>query len=139
MANFPKQGELTIGQREARQPGKTKRRRVNAYNAVRSCEAHMRCFDGGIDHDGWVRAKDCPFCAAKLKWAETCTEAAHAVARGMGAANGKWYDLFPACREHHSEQGRRGNAHMAHRYGVDPENLAQRLAAEHLRELGAIA
>ncbi len=132
--DLPKTGELTTGQREARQPGKAKRGRVKAHNAIKAREAYMRCFDGGIGHDDWVRAKPCPFCKVQ----ETHTQAAHATARGMGAAKGRWYVLFPACQCHHDEQGAEGNEHMAHKYGVCPTSLARACTGQHLRELGAI-
>lgn len=142
---FPQTGDLTIGQREARQPGKTKRGRVNAHNAVRAKEAYMRCFDGGVGHDEWVRALVCPVCLHIRKRQESITQACHVTARGMGSANGFWYDLVPLCAKHHDEQGsmvstggQTGNAFIASMYGVLLEPLAQQLTEEHLRELGAI-
>lgn len=138
-ADFPKTGELTTGQREARQPGKTKRRRVNAHNRTRARTDHMRCFDGGIDHDSWIRAKPCAVCSLpKEKPQESPTQAAHTVARGMGAARGRWYHLVPLCAFHHDYIGDYGMKALEDSWPIHLGPLARTLAAEHLQELGAI-
>lgn len=137
--DLPKTGELTTGQREARQPGKTKRRRVNAHNRTRARTNHMRCFDGGIDHDSWIRAMPCSVCSKlRAKPQDGPTQASHVVARGMGAARGRWYHLVPLCAFHHDYQSRYGLKALEDSYDARLAERAQQLAAEHLRELDAI-
>lgn len=107
-------------------------------NPVRTRENHQRCFDGGIDHDSWIRSLACAICRTLEDPQLTPTQACHTIARGMGAAKGKWYHLWPGCAMHHAEQGKGGNDFILAHYGVDLHKIARECTRIHLLEVGAI-
>src|SRR5690606_40837693 len=53
---------------------------------------------------------------------DTGVQAAHVIARGMGAVKGGRFDLVPLCSAHHREAGEAGTSQRAafeQRYGLD--------------------
>lgn len=109
-------------------------------NPERKRERHMRDFDGGIQHDHFVRAQGCILLSP---WRVTLAEnecsgpiqAAHVRPRSTG---GRWFDLVGLCERHHRMQERLGNEYLKIATGVDLEERAQELAERNLKEKGAI-
>ena len=105
-------------------------------NPDRRAGKHLRNYDGGggLDHDRWIRGKPCCLCGF---WAKGI-QAAHAIARGMGGANGAWWSLIPLCNTHHRLQESVGNAGIFEKYGIDLVSAAKRYTRQHLEEMDAI-
>ncbi len=116
---------------------------IRRANPERRARKYARNFSGdgeggGIEHDTWIRARYCCLCVAARVPQVGPTQAAHVIARGMGAAKGRWTDLVPLCPQHHELQGRIGNGGIAKTFDVDLGYVAKRLVREHLEEIGAI-
>ena len=111
---------------------------VRRSNPERRAASHKRNFDGGIDHDGWVRRLDCVICQKWGSRQETPTQAAHVVARGMGGAHGAWWDIAPLCFKDHREHERLGTKGVLDVYNVDLIETARTMTRRHLEEIGAI-
>lgn len=92
-------------------------------------DLHLRNFDGGIDHDSWIRRMPCCVCGPRGQ--KTRTEAAHVTTRG---ADGKARDIVPLCSSHHQEQGDMGIASFQEHYLVDLEAVAAELWEQHQDE-----
>lgn len=104
-------------------------------NPERKRERHMRDFDGGIQHDHFVRAKGC---ALGSRIAGTpcggSIQAAHVTARSVG---GRWFDLVGLCDNHHRLHERIGTSgFMASNCNLVA--LARENVLENLKEKGAI-
>jgi hypothetical protein len=103
--------------------------KLRSVNPERRKEKHVRNFDGGIDHDTWIRALPCCVCELFNLEQSGPTQAAHVVARGMGGAKGAWFDTLPLCAVCHSKQeamSKRSDSHAR------LKAVAHELAVRHL-------
>lgn len=109
--------------------------RLPKTNPERKRERHMRDFDGGIQHDHFVRARGC----ALSRLAEPCNgsiQAAHVVkTRGAG---GNWTGIVGLCNAHHRMQEAMGTQRIREVTTIDLVALAKHYVLENLREKGAI-
>jgi len=78
--------------------------KLPAVNPANQKAAHMRNFDGGIDHDRHICSLPCVWCDLEGIEQQSITQPAHIIARGMGGCNGAWFDQCPLCEHHHRAQ-----------------------------------
>lgn len=104
-------------------------------NAARFDEAHHINYDGGIEHDCWIRRKRCCVCEALGLRSPLHIEAAHVIARGMGGCNSGWWWLVPLCQNHHQLQGDIQCEGVLESLNVDLVALAKAFTLAHVQEL----
>ncbi len=118
-----------------KKPGKSlaRRTRLKPRNKERSAAKYERNFDGPGDlhHGAYIRRQDCCLCRSRGTRQLTTTQAAHALARGMGGCNGSYRHLVALCDRHHREQERIGNHGVLELYGVDLMAEAERQIVAH--------
>ncbi len=106
--------------------------KLRPVNPKRAAKKSARNFG---PHADFVRQQPCavPGCTRTV-------EAAHVTCRGMGGANGGWWDLVPLCSLHHREQ-EGCLEEFQEAYEIDLRELAVDLVAQdlpRLRQLGVI-
>jgi hypothetical protein len=114
---------------------KAKRAALPKTNPERKRERHMRDFDGGIEHDHFVRATGCALARCEGFRCDGPIQAAHVRPRSTG---GHWFNLVGLCERHHRTQEEFGNEYLRLATGVNLGALAQELAERNLKEKGAI-
>lgn len=112
-----------------------KRTPLPKTNPERKRERHMRDFDGGIQHDHYVRAQGCALGRHHMACSGGPIQAAHVSARSIG---GRWHSLVGLCNTHHRFQEQYGAAHVLNETGIDLAAIAKRNVLENLKEKGAI-
>ncbi|MDX2253259.1 MAG: hypothetical protein NW202_13320 [Nitrospira sp.] len=110
-----------------------RRSKLAPTNPERKRERHMRDFDGGIEHDHFVREKGCAL--RGLGCDNGPIQAAHIKPRSTG---GRWWQIVGLCAKHHRLQEEVGNGPIEIATGIDLAALAKRYVLENLKEKGAI-